>query len=177
MGIEIRRLTDKDAGAYWEVRLRALREDSRAFGASYDETVQRPFESVIDRFRTEWATADNFILGAFEDRLVGMVGFYREKYVKMRHKGTIAQMYVVAEARGRGIGRALLDEAIIRAATLPDLEQINLTVVSDNVPARSLYEARGFQTYGLELRALRVDVDYVDEVYMVLRLNPGRAQR
>ncbi|MBI3943340.1 MAG: GNAT family N-acetyltransferase [Chloroflexi bacterium] len=171
MEVEIRRLTDNDAVAYWEVRLRALLEDSRAFGASYDESVQRPFESVVERFRTDWAAPDNFILGAYTDRLVGIVGFYREKYVKMWHKGTITQMYVVAEARSQGIGRALLVEAISRAAALPDLEQINLTVVSDNVPARALYESVGFQTYGLEIRAMRVDQEYVDEVHMVLRLD------
>jgi RimJ/RimL family protein N-acetyltransferase len=47
---------------------------------------------------------------------------------------------------------------------------MNLTVVSDNHPAKRLYESLGFETYGVERRALKYNGQYYDEDLMVLWL-------
>jgi len=101
----IRQLTDADVEIYRALRLTCLRESPHAFTNSYEEFSQRTLESIAQQFRSH----ENFTLGAFEDdRLVGMVGFYRESALKLRHKGYIVSMYVLPEYRSHGIARALL---------------------------------------------------------------------
>jgi ribosomal protein S18 acetylase RimI-like enzyme len=110
-------------------------------------------------------------LGAFlEAELVGMAGFFREKHLKARHKGRIWGVYVRANLRGRGIGRALLTALLERIKTMPGLEQVNLTVSSRQVPAKILYRSLGFETFGVEHEALKIGDQYFDDEYMVLRL-------
>lgn len=169
--MEIRLLTEADAEAYRELRLRALREDPEAFGATYEEWINRPLAVVAERLRLSTDPPEKFTLGAFvEGALTGTVTFGRSQGAKERHKGVITGMFVAPEQRGQRLGRELLTEAIARARALPGLEQIFLGVVTSNVPARALYTALGFQSYGLEHRALKHNGHYYDEHLMVLWL-------
>ncbi|MGY0692792.1 N-acetyltransferase family protein [Virgibacillus sp. FSP13] len=61
-------------------------------------------------------------------------------------------MYVSPDARGLGIGKALLTEAINKAKELGK-EQLQLTVVSNNEAAKTLYTQCGFTVYGVEKEA------------------------
>lgn len=164
----IRTLEERDGEQYRALRLRALREEPDAFGGSYEEQVDSPLEWFIGRIRE---TETRFTLGAFDgETLMGSVMFTRETGMKQRHGGVITGMYVAPEARGRGIGRALLLTAIERARAQPGVEQIHLAVVTRNRAARALYVAVGFAVYGTEPRALKVGDEYLDEELMVLRL-------
>jgi RimJ/RimL family protein N-acetyltransferase len=174
--MEIRELTESDAAAFRALRLRALRDHPDAFAQTYDDAAARPPESYAEQLQAAAASPDDCILGAFdaEGTLVGMVGFRREIYAKVRHRGYIWGMYTAPEARGKGTGRALLAEAIRRARAIPGVEQINLSVVTRNPTARTLYLSMGFEVYGLERRALKLpDGTYLDEEHMVLRLDPA----
>ena len=168
--MHVRKLTEADAEDFWNIRLRALRDTPEAFSSSYEESHTRPLASVVQRLRDESTVGDNFILGAFEEPLVGMVGFQRDQGVKERHKSTIWGMYVIPEMRGRGLGKALLSQAIAYAVRQVGLVQIHLAVVSTQDAARHLYRSLGFEVYGLEPRALKVGDQYFDEELMVLRL-------
>ncbi|WP_433619189.1 N-acetyltransferase family protein [Paenibacillus cellulositrophicus] len=70
----------------------------------------------------------------------------------------------------KGIGKSLVQKLINKAKHCEGLEQINLTVISNNNAAKRLYEAIGFVTYGTEQNALRNGCQYFDENLMVLRL-------
>lgn len=167
--MNIRKLTKADVEIYWPMRLRALKEHPDAFGSSYEESCTRSLEDVAAGF----ADRENFfMLGAFDEdgTLIGMVGFRQESALKMKHKGMIFSMYSAPEHRGKGVGRALMQALIERARALPDLEQINLSVVTSNAAAKNLYESLGFETYGVEKRCLLVDGQYLDEAHMVLFL-------
>lgn len=59
-------------------------------------------------------------------------------------------------------------ELIERAKHLDGLEQIKLTVVSENHPAKKLYKSLGFEVYGIERNALKFNGQYYDEDLMVL---------
>ena len=39
--MEVRILTEADAQAFWNIRLRALRDNPESFGASYEEILER----------------------------------------------------------------------------------------------------------------------------------------
>ena len=55
----------------------------------------------------------------------------------------LAELYVVPDRRGRGIGRALLDAAIAHARDR-GADYVCLATSEDDVAARSLYESVGF---------------------------------
>jgi len=169
--VEIRELTEADAGAYWPLRLRALREEPEAFGSSYAESKDRPVEQAAERLRSARAVGD-FTLGAFAgEQLVGTVTFVRAPGLKNRHNGDIYGMYVAPEARGQGVGRALVEALIARARALDGLEQLLLAVTRRDSAAQALYRALGFTVYGLHPHALQMeDGRYLDEELMILRL-------
>ena len=165
--MHIRLLNETDADIYRALRLHGLRESPRAFTSSVEEFSQRTLDSIAQQLRGY----DNFMLGAFEaERLVGMVGFYRESTLKLRHKGYIVSLYVLPDFRGRGIARALMVEVLARVRRLPDLDHVMLGVMETQTTARHLYESLGFISYGREPRAIKVGDEYVTEEWMLLQL-------
>ncbi len=117
--------------------------------------------------------SDDFTLGAYTNNtLVGVASFVRdgEGREKLRHKGLLSTMYVSKECRGHGIAAQLLEEIIKRVKTIPEIEQINLIVLSDNFGAKRLYEKFGFEKYGTEQNSIKWEGKYFAEDQMVLRL-------
>ena len=155
-----------------------LAESPSAFAADYAETGARPMAHF--RERTTFDT-ENFIIGAFSGApgsdsgdgpsgaspFIGSVGGLREREPKRRHLGYLWGMYVHADHRSRGIGRALLNEALRRLDKLPDLSAIRLSVTAGNATALALYEQAGFKVWRREPLALRVDGEDFDELHML----------
>src|SRR5260370_16367654 len=169
--MEVRRLREADAEAYWKSGLRALRDNPECFGASDEEILDGGIGGVTEGLRKSEAAPDDATFGAFDGKtLVGIASFQREGEIKKRHKGVIWGMYVPQELRGKGVGKALLESAIAYAKTLPDLEQINLAVVLTIKKAPKLFISIGFETYGLERHALKLHDRYFDQEHMTLRL-------
>ncbi len=171
--LELRLLTPADAAAFRDIRLRALQEEPTAFTSSTEEFSHQTLDKIAARFRSD--LVESFMLGAFQDRkLVGLVGFYRETALKQRHKGSIISLYVAPEARGQGLGRALMRDAIRRARDIEGVERLLLGVMVTQTAARQLYESLDFVVYGREARALCIDGQYYDEEFMTLDLREDR---
>jgi ribosomal protein S18 acetylase RimI-like enzyme len=168
--VTIRQLTEEDATAYRDLRLRLLRSAPEAYGTTYEEAAARPLEHTAARLRAQQDPEVGLTLGAFAPELIGMVTLLREDGTKSRHRGRIVGLGVADEARGRGVGRALMDEVIARARRLAGLEQLYLAVVIPNDAARRLYRSCGFAVYGVERGALKLGRQSWDEELLRLEL-------
>ncbi len=173
--ITICTLNDSDAFAYQRLRLRALKEHPDAFGSTYESESAYSLESVAERLRLTAESPNDFTLGAHrQEELIGVVRFHRITGEKEQHRGHIRGMYVRPEDQGKGIGMALLTQAVELASSLPGLEQLELAVVTRNRQARNLYASFGFVSCGIDPRSLKIDEEYLDEERMVLFLKGYR---
>ncbi len=169
--MDIRLLTEADAQKWWGLRLQALREEPQAFGTSYETALAIPEAEKLAQFFQRVSNSDNFIVGAFDGNLlVGMMGLFRENGLKSQHRAKIWGVYVTLEVRRQGVAKALLRKLIEHARTSPGLEQLHLSVVTLQTAALRLYLSQGFEIYGTEPHALKVDNHYFDEDLMILRL-------
>ena len=163
-GIVIRQLRPADADAYRSLRLSGLAESPEAFGSDFATESASPIEAFAKTLESL------YVAGAFDgDRLVGVTGFRQLDREKTRHRGDIWGVYVAPDARGKGIGRGVMEHVLEHARGR--VLQVHLSVTTGNSPAVALYEHLGFERYGTEPRSLLVNGRYLDEYLMVLRLS------
>jgi len=168
----VRPLHEGDAPAFRALRLRALKEDPAPFMTTYEEDEARPVSEVAARLAA--SPPGTGVLGAFRgDALIGSVGFSRHAAAKARHRVLLWGMYVAPEERRHSVGRAMLLQVVALLRAVEDVEQIELTVVSREQAARSLYLAVGFERQGTVRHAMKVGGEYLDEDTLVLWLPRG----
>jgi len=163
--IEIREIKSDEIKLYKTFLSHGLLHDEDHFRISPQDDIEAPFPTK-DKI-------DSFTLGAyFEGNLAGVVSFTRDgnDREKLQHKGILFRMYVVEKFRGKGIAKQLIEEVLRRVKNLPDIEQINLTVITNNANAKSLYEKFGFITFSSEENAIKWKGKYFNEDQMVLKL-------
>ncbi|RKQ30805.1 GNAT family N-acetyltransferase [Oceanobacillus halophilus] len=167
--MNIRLLQSNDAEIYWQIRLEALQKNPEAFATSYEEAKNR--KNPIGRVASNLIDTYNFTFGALIDgELIGVITLIQESALKLRHRASIFAMYVTPKMRGAGVGQALLSEAIKKAQSIETIEKINLSVVTTNKEAKELYIKCGFQTFGVEEKALVYQDNYYNEEHMALFL-------
>jgi RimJ/RimL family protein N-acetyltransferase len=163
----IRTLAAADAEAYLELRRLALLDAPEAFEASPEDDLVATVEAFREQLRRG---PDSVVIGAFRERLVGMVGLYRDRHRKSAHKLHLWGMYVAPEQRRGGIAAKLLASALEHARTVPGVEWVQLSVSAAAPAARRLYERAGFREWGSEPDALRVGGETFVEHHLALRL-------
>ncbi|MEL6141231.1 MAG: GNAT family N-acetyltransferase [Bacteroidota bacterium] len=163
----IRPLGPNDVHQFIQIRRDSFRYAPLSFQQEPDVEID------IEKTRQDLAekNEENFVLGYFiDEELVGIWGFYRYQPKKRRHRGYIWGVYVNKDHQGKGIGKALIDECIARARTLPGLERIILTVSHQAPGALRLYKSAGFVEFGREPEAARTGDVPMDEIYLMLDL-------
>ncbi|MGE5701136.1 MAG: N-acetyltransferase family protein [Clostridia bacterium] len=169
-GLLYRVLQPADAEVYISLRLEALQANPEAFLTTYEETIRD--ENLVKTFQNRLSPNPNSCtMGAFHNgQLVGVATMIRDNRDKIRHKASLVAVYTTESHRGKGISKALITQLIAKAKEMDGLEQINLTVWSDNVAACRLYESLGFHPFGKEANAMKFKDKYWDETYMALKL-------
>ena len=160
MDMQVRRLTEDDAEVFREIRLEALKGHPESFQSTYESAAELPLDAFAQRLR-QYALFGGFI----GDDLCGFVGFFPLRNPKIKHKGILWGMFVKEDARGTGLAEAMVGAVLDHAQD--KVEQILLSVIEENTRARRFYEKMGFEPFGLERRALKIDGRYYDEEFRV----------
>jgi ribosomal protein S18 acetylase RimI-like enzyme len=162
----IRLLTIDDVDAFRDLRLEALRDSPHVFASSFEDEARFTRGDFLRRMEP---TETSWMLGAFPAGagLVGCLGCYRERGVKVNHRAHLWGMFVKPAHRREGFGRQLVTAALDRARSMAGVTQLELFVASGNEGAASLYESLGFERSGVHPRALCIDGRYFDETLYV----------
>ena len=138
--VAVRSLVPADAAAYRQVRLDALAKIPLTFGS-------RP-EDEPDLLQTAArlaASDDRCFFGAFQgEQLVGIVRLSRYEAANEKHRAYLGGLFVLPAFRRDGCGRDLVRAALNRAAGLPGVRRVNLSVVAQQEAAIRLSSRLGF---------------------------------
>ena len=163
--VSIRELDESIFEGYRQLRLRALKEEPTAFTSSWSEEIEK--SEVAWRERLDSHLYRRFC-AVNNEHVLGMSGCRFEAKEKKNHKATLIAVYVEPEFRGRRLGRKLVQKALLAAFEDPRVKAVNLSVTSDNVPAIGLYEEMGFEKWGEEPQAIRVNNTFYAKTFMEL---------
>jgi len=161
--MSIKEITSDYVSTYKAFFIRGLEEHPMNFRISPTDEANEPFPTEDH--------SESFTLGAYDNlgALMGVVSFKRElgNRVKCAHKFLLFRMYVAQENTSMGVGKALIDALLNKAAAIHTAEQINLTVIDGNIGAEGLYRKYGFEVYGLEKNSVKWEGQYLHEKLMV----------
>ena len=144
--------------------------DAAAIAGIYNQGI----DDRLATFETEHRTADSVggllitragrypaVVVEDEDRVLGFA--WSSEYRPREAYAGVAEfsIYVVREARGRGVGRLAL-EALIKEAERHGFWKLVSRVFPDNVTSRRLCAALGFREVGMYRRHGRLDGRWMD---------------
>lgn len=162
MKILYRKLNLKDLQDYKSIRLELLKNNPTLFGSSYEEECLFDDNHWQKRLENPNATT----IGAYDnDLIIGICVVIRNPRSKMKHKATLNSMYVNSEYRRKGVAKGLLNKVYMIVSDM-DVEILQLSVMSDNVPAIISYLKEGFVEEGKETKAIKYNQEYYDLVLM-----------
>lgn len=166
MEYTVRRINHGDGPLLRDVRLRALKTDPHAFGATYAERATRPADDWTLRASQSAEGDAQFISLAIQDDIaVGMCGGHQPEEAPSTR--VLYGTWVDPTARSRGLGSILVD-AVVAWAKESGATALTLWVVTTNQPAIRLYRRAGFIETA-KVQPLASDPS-LDEVEMTLDL-------
>ena len=158
--LTIRTATAADAAAVAAVMNAVIAEGGLTlFDRPFSEAEERAFiGSLGPRSALHVVEIDGAIAG------VQSIDLYSNVAASLAHVATMGT-WLRADARGRGLGRALAERsfpfAIARGYT-----KIVITVLAGNAPARAFYAALGFEVIGIARAHVKLNGVLRDEVLM-----------
>lgn len=137
MSLAIRRIRADDADLLRQVRLAALADTPSAFAKTHEEEAAYD-GAEWERRAADWAVGDAGVtfFAELDGPVVGLVGGHRATPGQTE----LVSMWVAPQARGHGVGQALIDAVVAWATGDP----VELWVTHGNDPAIALYERAGF---------------------------------
>ena len=160
-GITIRPAAPRDADSYIAFWTAVVAEGRyvRTERVSHSKRVYR------SRFRRPWTDHEAQIVAVDgQGTVVGHIYIQRERHPVTHHVATLG-IAVAADHRGRGVGSALLADAIVWARGV-GVEKLVLSVYPHNTGAIALYRKFGFVQEGRLSRQSRKSYGDEDEILM-----------
>jgi RimJ/RimL family protein N-acetyltransferase len=168
----VQRLNPSHAIPYRSMMLEGYANFPEAFTSTVEERAAFAPEWWEQRLAVDHDTPE-IVIGAFhDDELAGACGLSFEARSKTRHKATLFGMYVAQRYQRLGLGRAIVIGALAYARQRPGVTLVHLTVTDTNQAAVELYRACGFESYGVEPRAIMLDGHYLGKLHMWCPLQP-----
>jgi RimJ/RimL family protein N-acetyltransferase len=168
-GFDVRAIGPDELDAWWELRLRGLRDHPDAFGADYQASKERGPEHLRPSTR-EGGESRLFAAFTRDGQLVAQVAVARLEG-KRSHIAMIYSVHTDARFRGLGLSKALIAHAVGHCRALPGVRQIGIAVNARNHPAIAVYTGAGFVAWGTEPQALATADGFHDEIHMMLMLD------
>lgn len=138
--MRIRRAEPADAPAIAR-QMKVVVDEGEWLATQSDTTV----EDLTERFRKSIAEGEISIVAEEEGAIIGGIGVHGTGVKGVASFG----MSILAEHRGRGLGRELLDAAVV-AAREAGFRKLELEVFPENARAIALYLRAGFEIEGLK---------------------------
>ncbi len=143
---EIIQLRPEQWQRYREIRLESLQEEPQAFGSTYADMAQRPPDYWQGRLAdAERGENSRLLFAQAGERLVGMIGAF---YDQERQAAIIVSVYASKAARGKGVGKALMDGILAEIGKKGGIRRAALGVNQEQTAAVRLYRRFGFQISG-----------------------------
>jgi ribosomal protein S18 acetylase RimI-like enzyme len=162
-------LKPEHAREYRALMLEAYAQSPDAFTSTPEERAAEP-EAYWTR-RIADGSGHSVAFGAYvEEKLVGTAALEFSAKPKTKHKVLLIGMYVSPKARGRGLGKQLIQAAIHFVQARAGTTVITLTVTQGNESAINLYRAAGFAEFGTEPMAILTPSGYKAKVHMWLQV-------
>lgn len=141
MPVEVRRIAARDWLLLRDLRLASLADAPQAFGQRHEEAAKLPDEEwqQTARASTEGERRAWFLAQSDAGAAVGLVQARRRPSADC----LLFSMWVTPEARGRGVGRALV-EAVAEWGAAWGAQRVVLWVYGANHGAQRFYERLGF---------------------------------
>ena len=139
--VVVRTATIEEWQVLRDIRLAALRDAPNAFGSTYAEqaaSIEADWRRRISRGGTFFAYVPEV-----DGDEAGLVGAFQEKPDTVE----LVSLWVRPQARGLGVGEALVD-AVIKWARARNATSVHLWFTEMNFHARMLYERCGFTPTG-----------------------------
>ena len=162
----IRRAIPDDAGALLAyLKIVGSESDNLLFGA---EGVAFTLEQERDLLsRMHDSPSDWFLLGIVDGDIVATAGIYGNTKERTRHVGSFA-LAVRKPFWNAGVGTAMGKEVIRLTKESGLIRVVHLTVRTENIHAKRLYENLGFRLVGILHRDLLIRGEYADTAQMEL---------
>ena len=165
-------LTPDQANLYVALRREMLLDSPWSFGASPEHDKG----SDIDHMHKSLARPDFAVLAVIQNgRAIAAAGVRRDDATKRSHVALIWGVYVTPASRGQGLGRAVVSAAIEVARGWSGIDCVQLSVSKNAPAAQQLYESLGFEVWGIEPDAWRVNGVSYAEVHMRKTFDPSIA--
>jgi GNAT superfamily N-acetyltransferase len=168
-GYEIRAIGPDGLDAWWDLRLRSLRDHPDAFGADYASAIERGpdylrgglVDGAVERLFAAFSPDGSLVA---QLRTVADTG-------KRSHIAMIISVATDPRHCGLSLQKALIRLAIDHCRSFSEIRQVHISVNAGNAPALAVYEGAGFVAWGREPRALRTESGFHDEIHLAMMLD------